>query len=1163
MARHDREESLEEQLAWLDAIKDTEDNSVTVSAKTGPVEVSAASPYPEDPWGLANAQHETPTPPLFRAAVDSVYGPGAAGELPEEESEAAEWLSTRDTTGDGSARSDVRRDDAAPAAAAPTETDDPFHAPLRPLPRHDEPLRTTGEPTTGPVQDQDRDQNQGQDEDQDRGWARGQVRDRGQNRDHGQDQGQGRGPGQDQRQGHQGQGRGPGQDQGQEAARSGGLQADDTDPHGMTLQSLGARLTPSGGEQPGEQDTADLPWPLPPDSPLWTDHPTATPSIHSTSTPTTPASTPATAAPSASRPATSTAPTSTAPASTAPASTAPASTAPASTVPASTVPASTVPASTPSASRAAGSTGPASAAPASTAPASTSSSMKDARPGGGRAGDVRSGDGPLAGARFGEASPADGRAGEGPSSGEGSGTAWLTSPAERAAGRPASEATAGSDDDGLPTASSRSGEDARLAPQAEAERGDADPGDGPTPGLLPKRAASGGSGLTGSESAGKAAVSEGSATVGRLPGSPGDGARSAFQPQADDRRTPLDTPAPKGGAAFETAGSEGGAAFETAGPEGREAPGAAGGRSAPGAAGGADGRTAPDAAEDPAAFDAVEGRAAFDAAAREAQEAFEAAARERRGKFGTEAGEGRAASDVLGPEGTGTFEDSGAEGPGAFGDFGSEGPGAFGDSGSEGRGAFAGSASEGAGTFWGSASEGTGTFGAGGSGDGGVPEWRPADRRVLPQPDTQPQQPSLPDVGRLGPHGHQPDLQDGGRAHGHQPGLQDGGPGHGQQSESGLLDGGRVHGRHAVQGGEVSPQGRASTGRASFEEREERGEQGQASGVGRRRAAPVPVFAAPPRAPVAGRPNADSLDPESLLRGRRNAPSKGWRRLVYKASGGWIKPGEPPEVRRRRELLTRARTPVTTGHHRVAVLSLKGGVGKTTTTVGLGATLAQVRGDRVIAVDANPDRGTLSDKLVLETSATVRDLLTERNQVKRYVDIRAFTSQAPSRLEVLASDRDPSVSEAFSGADYQAVSQVLENFYSICITDCGTGLLHSAMGGVLGLADQIVLVSSPSVDGARAASATLDWLEAHHYGDLVRNATVVLCSVRPRSKSAVDISKLEAHFAARCRAVIRVPYDPHLEEGAEIDLDRLQEATRDAYLQLAACVGDGFAGTRE
>ncbi|MFC6086838.1 MinD/ParA family ATP-binding protein [Sphaerisporangium aureirubrum] len=330
---------------------------------------------------------------------------------------------------------------------------------------------------------------------------------------------------------------------------------------------------------------------------------------------------------------------------------------------------------------------------------------------------------------------------------------------------------------------------------------------------------------------------------------------------------------------------------------------------------------------------------------------------------------------------------------------------------------------------------------------------------------------------------------------------------------------------------------------------------------------PQPAFGTSSRrgGPVKGlgevRQTADSLDPVSLLRGRRNAPAGGWRKLVFKASAGLIKPGESPEVRRRRELLSRARTPVATGHHRVAVLSLKGGVGKTTTTVGLGATLASVRGDRVIAVDANPDRGTLSDKVELETSATVRDLLNERQQIKRYVDIRAFTSQSPSRLEILASDRDPSVSEAFSSADYQSVAQVLENFYSICITDCGTGLLHSAMSGVLGLADQLVLVSSPSVDGARAASATLDWLEAHHYGDLVKAATVVLCSVRPRSKSTVDLDRLEAHFAARCRAVIRVPYDPHLEEGAEIDLDRLLPATRESYLLLAASVGDGFGGT--
>jgi MinD-like ATPase involved in chromosome partitioning or flagellar assembly len=302
------------------------------------------------------------------------------------------------------------------------------------------------------------------------------------------------------------------------------------------------------------------------------------------------------------------------------------------------------------------------------------------------------------------------------------------------------------------------------------------------------------------------------------------------------------------------------------------------------------------------------------------------------------------------------------------------------------------------------------------------------------------------------------------------------------------------------------------------------------------------------------------LTSDLLLPGRRAAPDGGWREAVYRATGGLVRVGESPESGRRRDLVNRIRARVDGGHHRVAVLSLKGGVGKTTATVGLGATLASLRGDRVIAVDGNPDRGTLSDKVHLETAATIRDLLNSRAMVGRYADVRAFTSQAPSRLEILASDRDPGVSVAFSADDYRAVARVLENYYSICITDCGTGLLHSAMAGILELADQIVLVSSPSVDGARSASATLDWLDAHGHGALVRGAVVVLSPVRRKSKSKVDLDRLEQHFAVRCRAVVRVPYDPYLEEGAEVQLEYLDTETADAYLILAALVADGFAG---
>jgi MinD-like ATPase involved in chromosome partitioning or flagellar assembly len=296
--------------------------------------------------------------------------------------------------------------------------------------------------------------------------------------------------------------------------------------------------------------------------------------------------------------------------------------------------------------------------------------------------------------------------------------------------------------------------------------------------------------------------------------------------------------------------------------------------------------------------------------------------------------------------------------------------------------------------------------------------------------------------------------------------------------------------------------------------------------------------------------------------GYRPAQGSGWRRSLNLVTGGLFRLGESTAEMRRRDLISRIRTPVAGGHHRIAVLSLKGGVGKTTTTAALGATFATLRGDRVVAVDANPDRGTLSDKVRLETAATVRDLLNERDQIRRYADVRAFTSQAPSRLEVLASDRDPGVSVAFGAEDYCDAARVLEHFYSICLTDCGTGLLHSAMSGVLQLADQIVVVSSPSVDGARSASATLDWLEAHNCGDLVRNGVVVVSAIRPKSKSTVDLDRLEHHFAARCRAVVRIPYDPHLEEGAEVELDLLASQTADAYLALGALVGDLLAWPR-
>lgn len=283
-------------------------------------------------------------------------------------------------------------------------------------------------------------------------------------------------------------------------------------------------------------------------------------------------------------------------------------------------------------------------------------------------------------------------------------------------------------------------------------------------------------------------------------------------------------------------------------------------------------------------------------------------------------------------------------------------------------------------------------------------------------------------------------------------------------------------------------------------------------------------------------------------------PRRGWRKAVYRATG--VNPGISTREAKERALVDRVNQPVFAGPFNIAVLSQKGGVGKTTTTVGLGATLAAARGDRVIAVDANPDFGTLAQRGPDETASTVRDVLLDDN-IARYSDMRRHTSQGASRLEILASDGDPAISEAFSEADYRGVLSVLQRFYNIILTDCGTGLVHSAMAGVLHRADVIVIVASPAVDSARCALATLDWLEHHGYSHLVPRAHVVVSASQPGALG-LDIDKLAGHFLPRVRALHVIPFDDHLAEGSVIDLDRLSRQTRQALLQLGASVADSF-----
>lgn len=313
-----------------------------------------------------------------------------------------------------------------------------------------------------------------------------------------------------------------------------------------------------------------------------------------------------------------------------------------------------------------------------------------------------------------------------------------------------------------------------------------------------------------------------------------------------------------------------------------------------------------------------------------------------------------------------------------------------------------------------------------------------------------------------------------------------------------------------------------------------------------------------PRAEPDVPPRRAELAPSGGRDAVRYPPRTGWRAALYSATGGLWNLGESEIDRRRRELQARARQKLA-GCYRVATVSAKGGVGKSTTTIGVGSALATLRGDRVLALDANPDRGNLAEKVARETTATVRDLLADAEHITSAGKVRDYTSQGASRLEVLASESNPDTFQPYQADDHHAAIDLLSRYYNILFTDCGTDLHHSALRAAVEIADSLLIITSASIDGARAAQDTIERLEASGHHELVERSITVVNGFRPRQRLSAEFDAHLAFFTGHTRAVVWVPFDEHLDQGAEIDLDALAADTRDALLELAAVVADDFA----
>lgn len=288
----------------------------------------------------------------------------------------------------------------------------------------------------------------------------------------------------------------------------------------------------------------------------------------------------------------------------------------------------------------------------------------------------------------------------------------------------------------------------------------------------------------------------------------------------------------------------------------------------------------------------------------------------------------------------------------------------------------------------------------------------------------------------------------------------------------------------------------------------------------------------------------DAIEPEV-------ADRQSWRNLVHRYAGIDLGPGR--DAAYETALRAQISTPVD-GAYPIAVLNLKGGVGKTTVVEALGSTFASVRGDRVIAVDA--DEGDLSDRHGRRSQLSLADLVLD-GSITRYADVRAHTFMNSSGLEVLGPPDYAQSYWSIRRQDFVKTYSLLRNHYSLMLVDCPKTLKSGVMEAVLSESRALVVVTRTSIDAIQKTRTTLEWLSNNGYRKLLKSTVLTVNHVERTQLSTLAAKELE-QLSAQVDATVVLPFDRHVHQGCEIGLDRMSRESKRCYLEMAAALARRF-----
>lgn len=296
-------------------------------------------------------------------------------------------------------------------------------------------------------------------------------------------------------------------------------------------------------------------------------------------------------------------------------------------------------------------------------------------------------------------------------------------------------------------------------------------------------------------------------------------------------------------------------------------------------------------------------------------------------------------------------------------------------------------------------------------------------------------------------------------------------------------------------------------------------------------------------------------------------PSRGWRRWIYKGTGGLLNPGLSKAEEKLLASIETITGPLVGNCYKIAVLVGNGGAGKSTVTTLIGSTFAEMRSDdRIIAVDADPSLGKLANRIAPSTASTYWELLGDEQAglLQKWNDVKhRLGSNSTTGLWMVRGDfRTDVPRRLITAQSYQRTIEIVDRYMSIAMIDCGQFLEHEVMPAILEDAAAVVVVGALEQGGTEAAGQTLQWLETADYKRLLAKTVVVLNDPWGRStKKAQDNMVREFTTHTDVKTVV-LPFDPHLSSGGVIDTTKgVSKKTREASIEIATHLAKGFADT--